>query len=91
MKELKKLKFSLHNDLLNECIIFSTDNYLIIGSILKFIPKNNYLNEYKNSWIKWCCNSAVNNNREFYENKWELLTNNNDKIIKLIIRINIKK
>jgi CTP:phosphocholine cytidylyltransferase-like protein len=87
MKELKKLKFSLHNDLLNECIIFSTDNYLIIGSILKFIPKNNYLNEYKNSWIEWCCNSGVNNNREFYENKWELLTNDNDKII----RINIKK
>jgi hypothetical protein len=43
-----------------------------------FIPKNKYLDEYKNSWIEWCCKNDLNNNREFYENKWELLTNDND-------------
>ena len=41
------------------------------------------MNEYKNSWVEWCCKNDLNNNKEFYENKWESLTNYNYKLIKI--------
>lgn len=69
MKEFKTIDYLLVKRLLNECILYSKDEYLTIGAILKGINKED---NYKNLWIDWTIygNDNGNDNDINYNDIW---------------------